>query len=308
MNIKSKKNKFQYVFVNSTQVVDKWKSISGVGVIIAIAAFIYTAKQLKEMKLQRKLDRDSIVLQHSMECANSFQLIIDEYINFVVSCLINTDFNSAINQISYSDIKIFDKKEFDLLSSNSKSIGKYYDYFDNDDHIISNIKNIASCYLTRTDIEFDEYNKIQLLNYCDWELDEKELDVLKDINNPNYQNVLNKGRNLTYYKTMLISYFHSNVSTLLNKLESFALHLNSNLADEEILYPSLHQTYLKVIKYLYPHICYLNSKNIADKYFTNIVELYNNWRDRYLEELHNEITSDEKARTKKLNYKKNTKF
>lgn len=276
-------------------------SISLAGVAIAVAAFIYTAKQLREMKLQRKLDRDSIVLEHSMECANTFQVIIDEYINFVVSSLINTDFNSAINKISYSDIKIFDKKEFDLLSSNSESIAKCYDYFDNDEKIISNIKNIASCYLARTDIDFDEYNRINLFNYCDWNLDENELKILKDIDNPNYQTVLNKGRSLTYYKSILISYFHSNVSTLLNKLESFALHLNSNLADEEILYPSLHQTYLKVIKYLYPHICYLNSRNTADKYFTNIIELYNKWRDRYIEELNKEIASDEKARTKKLN-------
>ena len=278
--------------------------ISSAGVVIAIAAFIYTAKQLKEMRLQRKLDRDSLVLQHSMECANTFQIIIDEYINFVVSCLINTDFNSTINQISYSDIEIFDKKEFDYLSSNSKDISKYYDYFDNDKRIISNIKNIALSYLAKTDIKFDEYNKIALFNYCDWNLSDEELKVLDDINNTDYQTILNKSRNLSYYKSMLISYFHSNVSTLLNKLESFALNLNSNLADEEILYPSLHQTYLKVIKYLYPHICYLNSKNTADKYFTNVIELYNKWRDRYIEELNKEIASDEKARTKKLNENK----
>ena len=52
---------------------------------------------------------------------------------------------------------------------------------------------------------------------------------------------------------------------------------------------------------IHPHICYLNSKNTADKYYTNIIELYNKWRDRYIEELNKEIASDEKARTIILN-------
>lgn len=276
------------------------------GIVIAIVGFSYTVKELKEMKLQRKQDRDSIILQHSMECANTFQEIIDDYINFIVSCLINTDYNSAINQIDYSDIKIFDRKEFDILSSNKDSISKYYDLFDSNEYLDANIKSIANSYLLKHDTNFDDYNKINILNCCDWDLNEQEKQILNshDYSNSIYQDVLEKWKNISYYKTMLIGYFHANVSTLLNKLEAFALHLNTNLADEEILYPSLHQTYLKIVKYLYPHICCLNSKNTADKYYTNIIELYNKWRDRYINELNDEISFDEKARTKKLDENK----
>lgn len=280
--------------------------LSFLGIVATIVGFIFAIKELQEMKLQRKQERDSIVLEHSMKAAESFQKIIDNYINFIVNCLVGTDFNNAINMINYTDIKIFDKKEFEKLSKNKKEINEYYDYFDNNNKLEKNIISISRSYLNRGNTEYSEYENLCNYNDCDWELDYYEKEVLnkKDVNSVEYNKIIEKSKNIEYYKNVLLSYFHSNITTLLNKLEVFAIQLNTNLADEEILYQSLHQTYLKTVKYLYPHICFVNSNDAADKYYTNIIELYNVWRDRYIKELDKENKLDEHARTKTIGKEK----
>jgi len=72
------------------------------------------------------------------------------------------------------------------------------------------------------------------------------------------------------------------ISGLLNKLEFFAMNFNYNIADESVVYQSLHQSYRGVIKLLYIQISSLN-KDPKDKYYTNVIELFNTWNKRYLE-------------------------
>ncbi len=74
---------------------------------------------------------------------------------------------------------------------------------------------------------------------------------------------------------------------LLNRLEYFSMFFNSQIADEETVYQSLHQTFIGTITYLYFKISLLN-KDIKDKYYTNIIELYNLWNDRFVEKMHME--------------------
>lgn len=71
-------------------------------------------------------------------------------------------------------------------------------------------------------------------------------------------------------------------NNVLNELEYFSMKFNVNIADEELVYQSLHQTYLSVVKLLYYDICNLNKKD-KDKYYVNIILLYNKWSKRYAE-------------------------
>lgn len=73
--------------------------------------------------------------------------------------------------------------------------------------------------------------------------------------------------------------FRRDVIRLLNNLEWFAMNFRYNLADEKILYQSLHQTYLSNVWSLYLYIC-LNNQPGAAKYFTNTIWLFNLWNAR----------------------------
>ena len=73
------------------------------------------------------------------------------------------------------------------------------------------------------------------------------------------------------------------ITTVLNNTEYFALHFTHNVADETVVYKSLHQTYVGIVRMLYYHIAIKNPLS-RSKYFTNIIELYNIWNNQTLEE------------------------
>ena len=83
-------------------------------------------------------------------------------------------------------------------------------------------------------------------------------------------------------KEYLVSKFWADVSNLLNELEWFSMNCRYGIADEEILYQSLHQSFLSDIFILYYRICEYNVSN-EDKVYTNIIWLFRRWRDRFLE-------------------------
>lgn len=73
-------------------------------------------------------------------------------------------------------------------------------------------------------------------------------------------------------------------NTLLNRLEHFSMALNSEVADDEILYQSLHQIFFSIVSSLYVSICHANNGDPVDKYFTHVTDLYNRWMNRHSEE------------------------
>lgn len=66
---------------------------------------------------------------------------------------------------------------------------------------------------------------------------------------------------------------------LLNLLEWFAMNCRYGLADEKLIYQSLHQTYLSTVWGLYYNISSRNLNN-KDKFYTNAIWLFNRWADR----------------------------
>lgn len=79
--------------------------------------------------------------------------------------------------------------------------------------------------------------------------------------------------------SMLLLTFTVEVNMLLNDLEWFSMSCRYGLADEEMLYQSLHQTFLSQVWMMYPTICMRNKAN-EDKLFTNIIWLFNLWANR----------------------------
>ncbi|MBQ2848204.1 MAG: hypothetical protein IJE74_08100 [Clostridia bacterium] len=65
------------------------------------------------------------------------------------------------------------------------------------------------------------------------------------------------------------------VSCTMNKLEYFAMSVNQNIAEGDMLYISLHQTFIRFVNYVYPFICTTNTE--FELFYTNIISLYKKW-------------------------------
>ena len=77
-------------------------------------------------------------------------------------------------------------------------------------------------------------------------------------------------------KNTILKYFFRELGDLQNNLEYFAMHFTSGVADSSVVFPSLHQTYLEIVKKLYWSISMKNIES-KDKYFTHIIQLYKEW-------------------------------
>lgn len=166
-------------------------------------------------------------------------------------------------------------------------------------------KNVYSILTSHKFYEYDDFDSDELRNLFDSRDIEKITDVFKntDISNRlTYENESDKEEKI---KLGLLA------SLLLNKMEYMCMYIASEIADDGYIYNSLHQMFLSSIQILYINIA-IQNVNEKDKYYTNIIEVYNKWKERYLAEAEKEeILSqqlDEKIREVKKNFKKNKKI
>gem|GEM_PF-5004887 len=89
--------------------------------------------------------------------------------------------------------------------------------------------------------------------------------------------------------------FYHDLYGYLNKTEWISMSFVLGLADDECVYRSLHQLFLLNIKAFYFHIALTNNSGIKDKYYCNIINLYNKWAERY----HNETQKEKEEIDKK---------
>ena len=91
---------------------------------------------------------------------------------------------------------------------------------------------------------------------------------------------------------LLKNRFFSDLSSLLNSMEYFSMCFTTGIADETVVYQSLHQSFLKCVRMLYWAIAASN-KNPKDKLYTHLSALYLKWsyRDAEKERQQNAVIS-----------------
>lgn len=92
---------------------------------------------------------------------------------------------------------------------------------------------------------------------------------------------LEEGKGEINNRNLLQYSFVTKAHSFLNDLEWFSMSCRYGVADEEILYQSLHQTFLSSVWLLYFYICDQNLTN-EGKLFTNIIWLFDQWRSRLM--------------------------
>lgn len=118
------------------------------------------------------------------------------------------------------------------------------------------------------------------------ENEDEDVDVFKNFKDilcsedtqKEYQNFLNE-KYSEKEQEKFNSKFPVLVESTLNHLEAICITITSQAAGSEFIYDSLHQTFLKTIKILAVLIAANNNNNV-DKYFTNIIQVYNMWNKR----------------------------
>jgi len=66
------------------------------------------------------------------------------------------------------------------------------------------------------------------------------------------------------------------------------MYLSSQVAGSKYVYQSLHQVFLRTVRALAIRISIANNTSYSDKYYTNIISVYNEWKNLYANDLKNE--------------------
>lgn len=106
---------------------------------------------------------------------------------------------------------------------------------------------------------------------------------------------INRSKKIRLWNLFMQDY----VSDTLNNMEFFAMHFTHKTADESVIYQSLSQSYLEIVKTLYYNIVKSNETAVS-KYYTNVIELYTIWKER-ADEAQREIRRGKQQQLRKGN-------
>lgn len=139
-----------------------------------------------------------------------------------------------------------------------------------------------------------EYNELKSL------LSKEQLKILKEINGTekfkkaltdHYKNLDpsniatcflgsdNKAVKFIPALSVLSSQFNSLLNDVLNNLEYFSMHFIHNTADESVIYQSVHNSYITIVRCFYYDICMNNDGSAEEKLYTKTIELFNQWNE-----------------------------
>lgn len=227
--------------------------------IATIFSFIFVALQARTFIYDSKRNDKRLRKQKAIELAEKYEkeiLPLISTINYVFKSIkMDTD---VISKIDKSSISYFNELELNKIA-NKELILLYNEKLRSNDcqKSYSSFK-FMNC---KTPIAIATQKNIPFPS----KFETNDLNMLKDLRE-----------------------FNIIKSSLLNKLESFSMYFNYDIADEEVVYQSLHQTYRSIVLSLYVTIASIN-KDPKDKYYTNVIELYNRWNKRYQSKLKEEI-------------------
>ena len=127
---------------------------------------------------------------------------------------------------------------------------------------------------------FDRFELEEILDYEESKKTEVFIsEILEIIHSESTQNEYRKKLENWYGEDEMKKFpkkFSLLVQLTLNRLEFLCMNISSNVAGSQFIYQSLHQVFLQTIHILSVEICSKNHNNV-DKYYTNVIEVYNMW-------------------------------
>lgn len=263
------------------------------GNLAMVFSAIFVAVQVNIFKRDYNFNDDKASREKAIELSKFYSdNILLNKITYIKSVFSRCGIQKIIECVKFSDLKEFDNQELEEVLGNEKTliIKKIMENIGSVEIGIlinaSKYINFVSIndYLDNLDaINFEKYHKAtaesEAAATIGEDLSKEEQEKIKK-----QKSIMsNRKLNYHYYRSKYSREFNHTVAESLNLLEYFCMNFNSGIADEETVYQSLHQTFLGTVKLLYYNI---SERNVSgkDKYYTNIIKLYNKWSDRYEEQ------------------------
>lgn len=223
-----------------------------VSALFVISGVVIAVWQYYLSYVDSKRNMDVICVQKAIDLSEYYKDNILLYMAPIRYIFNNSGITEIIGKIDNAKMKHFDEKELHLYLS---------------DEDINKLKEIQNS---------ENFFEVVIKANSIYSLGLNE-DVIKYYNN----------RPLSPTDSQILSTFLGNLITrVLNNMEFFALHFTHNVADKSVVYKSLHQTYINMVQMLYYNIAIRNPLS-PTKYFTNIIELYETWSNKAMEDEEN---------------------
>lgn len=252
---------------------------------ITVITIPYTAGwaifQFKKSSIAKKQEK-------AVEAAKAFSesLVDDLY-------LVNTVYlNSALKENIPSEesmvtqIKYFNVEEVRRVFKKDSYVTEYKS---KRNHYLEQLDNLYHIELYKKITSYSEINEIKELEV------KAQQNTLTEEEKMKIEEKIKQIPNIPYH-------FLELVSRTLNKLEYICMDFSTTAADSNYIYQSLHQIFLRTIRALYLEISCINI-NSTDKFYTNIIHVYNIWRNKYVKD-----KKIEERKIKKSNEKLNPKI
>lgn len=235
--------------------------ITIIGAILASIWAVYEYTKATSIRQQEK----------ASEIAKSFSQKLTTKCSIIYGVLENSELYNLleIKSKNYDNFKIFNTNEIRIIY--------------NDDNFIEKYKR------TYTEAELDQiYYRI-----LDTRISFNDFKTLTQ-HNKHYEE--NEAKSLFVLDNSYLPFHFSNlISDVLNELEYLCMSLSSQVAGSKYVYQSLHQVFLRTVRLLCVEIALSNRKSYSDKFYTNVIHVYNEWTKLYMKNLENEKKLRNKA-------------
>lgn len=217
-----------------------------VGAVIAVWQYYISTKS-------EFIKNETEKVNQAVELAGYYKDNIIPHISYVKYIFRYIHATEIIEKIDKTKMKYFDINELNkLLDQND--INKLKDLIESDEFIEA---------VREANIIFN-FNSTDIF-YFDGNTSDEEKNDIKDLQ-------------LKIAKHCMLG----QIRELLNNLEYFAMFFTHNIADESVVFQSLHQSYLQIIETMYYQI---SSYNTSDnhKFYVNAIRLYHLWIQKDVE-------------------------
>ncbi|MFC2422562.1 MAG: hypothetical protein ACFNPZ_00770 [Fusobacterium polymorphum] len=272
--------------------VSDWINLGTLVTTIIGLRFIY-----KQLKLTRK-DYEAKFTYQKREKATE---MAKEFEQFVVNSTFITDLleRTSLTKI-LSSLKINDNNKLIFEEFNQNEMEEILKQ-DKIEKVLAENKIEGNVYVFKEIYKID-YSIIAHMAqdfFKDNEYRKENIDYLASINGFKYfsekelrektdnkiEDKIKYNKSLSYFKKKLDYDMKEMYFKNLNKLEYIAMNFISDIADDKIVYNSLHQLFFSYVELNYFYIAALNSNGKKDKFYMNIIELYKKWKTKYIEDL-----------------------
>lgn len=230
-----------------------------------------------------KLEFRKSKLEKSIEIAQKFEEILSNSKFDIATILIkyrkSIYKNGDFNFISTHDDLLFNVNE---LKSNIEISERYESNFHyNNVELLqlvienkSSVEDMKTLYLQQKIMDMDQSKTLsENLKEYFTEIDDKNIKIK---NNRLRSEIFAYARNI-------FEEFISDFNSTLNKFEWISMYFNNKVANDDVVYQSLHQQFFAFVNASYVFIASRNDTPY-DTYYDNVIKLYNNWNKKYKEQ------------------------